>query len=147
MSEDKQKKTDDKSVKSDEELAAIKEAVREQAREDESPDAASFSLRRILAGEFLFAAMMRRHIGIILLIVAFIIVYISNRYSCQKALIEIDRLEKELVDAKYKALSSSSELTEMCRESKVIEMLRHSKDSMLTVPKQPPYVIKKKNDK
>lgn len=146
MSDDKPDKTGDKPAKSDEELAAIKEAVREQAREDENPDAASFSLRRILAGEFLFAAMMRRHIGVILLVVAFVIVYISNRYSCQKALLEIDRLEKELVDAKYKALSSSSELTEMCRESKVIEMVKHSKDSMLTVPKQPPYIIKKKND-
>lgn len=147
MSDDKQEKTGVKPDKSDEELAAIKEAVREQAREDESPDAASFSLRRILAGEFLFAAMMRRHIGLILIIVAFIIVYISNRYSCQNALIEIDRLEKELVDAKYKALSSSSELTEMCRESRVLEMLKHSKDSMLMVPKQPPYIIKKNNDK
>lgn len=120
----------------------LKEVMREQAREDENPNATAFSPRRILGGEFLNVVMMRKHIGVIILIVLFSIIYISNRYSCQRDMLEIDRLEKELKDAKYKALSSTSRLTEICRESNVIKMLEHSKDSMLQVAKQPPYIIK-----
>ncbi|MBR6493731.1 MAG: hypothetical protein IKT22_00455, partial [Prevotella sp.] len=57
-------------------------------------------------------------------------------------LITIDKLQKELKDAKYKALSSSSQLTEKTRESKVLEILQNNKDSVLKIPNQPPYVIR-----
>ena len=77
----------------------------------------------------------------LLLIVAFVIIYIANRYSCQKDMLEIDRLNSELIDAKYRALSSSSELTEKCRESNVLKMLKNNKDSLLRIPNQPPYII------
>ena len=100
---------------------SLKEVIQEQAREDEETLTSSITLRKILGGDFLTASMLRRQIGIILIIVAFVIVYISNRYSCQQNLLEIDKLNKELLDAKYKALSSSSMLTEKCRESKVPE--------------------------
>ena len=69
------------------------------------------------------------------------LIYVSNRYSCQQDMLEIDKLGKDLTDAKYKALASSSELTEMCRESNVLEMLKNNKDSMLKIPNQPPYII------
>ena len=41
----------------------------------------------------------------------------------------------------FKALASSSELTEMCRESNVLEMLKNNKDSILHIANQPPYII------
>jgi hypothetical protein len=85
--------------------------------------------------------MLRRQIGVILLCVFFIIIYISNRYSCQKKMLEIDKLNIELQDAKYKSLSSASELTERCRESNVLNMLKTNKDSLLKMPAQPPYII------
>jgi hypothetical protein len=53
----------------------------------------------------------------------------------------IDKLQKELKDAKYKALSSSSQLTERSRESKVLEILQNNKDSVLKIANQPPYII------
>ena len=56
-------------------------------------------------------------------------------------MLEIDRLNAELTDAKYKALSSSSELTEKCRESNVLDLLRNNKDSVLKIANQPPYII------
>lgn len=121
---------------------SLKEVIQEQAREDEETLTSSITLRKILGGDFLTASMLRRQIGIILIIVAFVIVYISNRYSCQQNLLEIDKLNKELLDAKYKALSSSSMLTEKCRESHVLEMLRNNKDSVLHIADQPPYIIK-----
>lgn len=120
---------------------ALKEAIQEQAREDEPTLTSNITLRKILGGDFLTASMIRRQIGIILIIVAFTIVYISNRYSCQHNLLEIDRLNKELQDAKYKALSSSSALTEKCRESHVLDMLKANNDSLLHIADQPPYII------
>jgi len=67
---------------------------------------------------------------------------VAIRYQCQQDLIQIDKMENELKDAKYKALSSSSTLTERCRESQVLKVLRQNNDSLLHVSDQPPYIIK-----
>lgn len=131
----------EESARGDEEVPSLQEAIKEQAREDEAAQSATFTLRRILGGDFLTTQMLRRQIGVILLCVVFIIIYISNRYSCQKKMLEIDRLNIELQDAKYKSLSSASELTERCRESNVLDMLKTNKDSLLKIPAQPPYII------
>ena len=61
--------------------------------------------------------------------------------SLRKILLKISKLEQELVDIKYKALSSSSNLTERCRESRLLEALRQGKDSVLQITNQPPYII------
>lgn len=127
--------------KAEKEKAELKEAIREQAIEGEQAQSSTFTLRRILGGEFLTARMLRRQIWVILLVAFFTMVYVSNRYSCQKDLIEINDLNDKLRDAKYKALATSSELTEMCRESNVLKMLQNNKDSVLHIATQPPYII------
>ena len=123
------------------EVPTFKSAIREQAREDEVPLSANHTLRKILGGDILSATKIRRQIGLILLIFAFIILYISNRYSCQKYMIEIDRLNTELKSAKYKALSSGSQLTQKTRGSRIMQVLKESKDSSLHIPQQPAYLI------
>lgn len=124
-----------------EESPSLKEVILEQAIEDEAPLSKTFTLRKILGGDILTTQAVRRQVWLLLLITLFVIIYISNRYSCQQDLITIDKLQKELKDAKYKALSSSSQLTEKTRESKVLEILQNNKDSVLKIPNQPPYVI------
>ena len=119
----------------------LRRIVQEQAREDELPLSTDFTLKKILGGEFLTAKLLRQQIWLVLLIVAFTIVYISNRYSCDQQRIEISKLTKELEEAKFKAMSSTSEFTEVSRESNVLEMLRKNKDSVLHIPTQPPYII------
>ncbi|MDO5446693.1 MAG: FtsL-like putative cell division protein [Prevotellaceae bacterium] len=101
----------------------------------------SLSLMRVLGGDILTARMIRSQIGLIMLIVALLIVYISNRYSSDQEIQEIDRLQSELVDAKYKALSSASLLTEKCRQSRVLELLKENNDTLLSIPDRPPYII------
>lgn len=120
---------------------SLSEVIREQATEDEAPQSRTFSLRKILGGDILSTSFMRRQIWLFLLIALFIVVYIANRYSCQQDIIEIDALQKELKDAKYKALSSNSKLTEESRQSNVLDMLKNNKDSTLKLPTQPPYII------
>lgn len=137
IQDDKKKPIDSKPL---EELT-LKEVIEETATEDEAPQSRMFSLRKILGGDILSAAIIRRQVWLILLIVFFMIIYVSNRYSCQQDIIEIDKLHQQLTDAKYKALSSESELTELSRESNVLEMLKDNKDSVLKIASQPPYFI------
>lgn len=125
----------------DDSAPTLKEVIQTQATEDESPQAFNFTLKKILGGDILTTQTIRHQIGVFLLITAFLMVYIANRYSVQHDLIEIDKLQNELQDAKYKALSSSSQLTEKSRESHVLELLKHNKDSVLKIASQPPYII------
>ena len=120
---------------------SLKAALAKQAIEEEASGSASFTLRKILGGDILTAQIIRKQIWLFILIVFFVIIYISNRYSIQKDLIELDQLQKELQDTKYKALSTSSQITEKSRESNVLDVLKHSKDSILHIATQPPYII------
>ena len=115
--------------------------IKETVKEEDPKLSSSLTLRTILGGDFLTAEMVRHQIWLIVLIVLFAIVYVAFRYQCQQDMIAIDKMEKELLDAKYKALSSSSTLTEKCRESHVMDALRNNKDSVLHIADQPPYII------
>nr|WP_314755224.1 FtsL-like putative cell division protein [uncultured Prevotella sp.] len=125
----------------EEESPSLKEVLIEQAIEGEAPASAKFTLKKVLGGDILSTKTIRDQIWVFLLIAVFMIGYIANRYRIQKNLLEIDRLNTMLQDAKYKALSSSSQLTEKSRESHVLDMLKNNKDSVLKIPSQPPYIV------
>ncbi len=124
-----------------EEGKSLADVIRERANEVERRPLGSLTLKSIVGGDILATTAVRKQIGVIMLIVLFMLVYISDRYSCQQSLIQIDKLNEELNDAKAKALSSSSKLTEKSRESRVLEMLQACKDSTLHISTQPPYII------
>jgi cell division protein FtsL len=132
--------TTDKTVE-DGSAESFLSVIKGHAEEGEKANVADLNLAKILGGDILNTTFIRRQIGVILIIFVFILIYISNRYSCQQNLIKIDQLTKDLQDAKYRALSSNSELTEQSRESKVLEKLKSNKDSVLHIPTQPPYII------
>ncbi len=117
------------------------EIIKQKAREEDPKLTPALTLRTILGGDFLTADMVRRQIWLFVLMVVFCIGYVAIRYQCQQDLLTIDKLEKQLLDAKYKALTSSSTLTEKCRESHVLDALKLNKDSLLHVADQPPYII------
>lgn len=133
--------TDNDTDNEREEGKSLADVIRERANEVERRPLASLTLKSIVGGDILATTAVRKQIGVILLIVFFMLVYISDRYSCQQSLIQIDKLNEELNDAKAKALSSSSKLTEKSRESRVLEMLQACKDSTLHISTQPPYII------
>ena len=118
------------------------EIIRASVTEEESRPASTLTLKKVIGGDILTAAMVRSQLWLFVLIVGFTIVYVAFRYQCQQDMILIDKLEKKLKDAKYRALASSSELTERCRESHVLELLKTNKDSTIQVADQPPYIIK-----
>ncbi len=120
----------------------LQDAIRSQAREDERPNAAAQSLKKILAGDFFTTEGVRAQLWLIILIVVFVIVYVAMRYNVQQDLIKIDNLKTELQNARYKATAAQSQLTEKSRESNVLELLKNGPDSMVHASKHPPYEIR-----
>ena len=115
--------------------------IEETATEEDPRPSQHLALRTILGGDLLSTQMVRSQIWLFVLVVVFTIIYVAFRYQCQQDLLTIDRMENELKDAKFKALSSSSTLTEKCRESHVLDQLKQSNDSLLHQADQPPYII------
>lgn len=131
----------EKSEKPESTLQETIQKIKDSAREEDPKPSAQLNLRTILGGDLLTTEMVRSQIWLFVLIVFFSIIYVAFRYQCQQDMLTIDRLENALKDAKYKALSSSSTLTEKCRESHVLDVLKQNKDSLLHQADQPPYII------
>lgn len=115
--------------------------IKDTASEEDPHPSSQLNLRTILGGDMLTAQIVRSQIWLFILIVGFTIVYVAFRYQCQQDMLNIDRLENQLKDAKFRALSSSSTLTEKCRESHVLDILKQNNDSLLHQADQPPYII------
>lgn len=128
-----------KSSKKQEELETTLQQIKESATEDDAPMGTK-TFRQIVGGDFLFS-LVRHHILLILFVVLFLVISIGVRYQCEQDLLEISQLEEKLEDAKYKSMASSSNLTELCRQSNVLRVLRESQDTLLQLSDQPPFII------
>lgn len=135
------KELDGKQNQADVRLQEALKKIEETATEEDPRPSQHLSLRTILGGELLSTEMVRSQIWLFVLIVVFTIVYVAFRYQCQQDMLTIDKMEEQLKDSKFKALSSSSTLTEKCRESHVLDILKQSNDSLLHQADQPPYII------
>ena len=118
----------------------IEDVIQREAKEEQDTSS-PFSISKTLGG-VIIARAVQKQVGLVLLISLFLIIYISNRYVCQKKLVEIDRLEKKLEAARYKATVCTSELTEKSRESNIMGLLYNYGDSTLAIPQDPPYLIR-----
>lgn len=136
MAEDKIEMEETKEGK----LSAL-EMLKKSVSEDDPKPSSQISLTKILGGDILNAELVRRQLWLIVIVVVFVIIYVASRYQCQQDMIRIANMETELKDAKYRALSISSKLTERCRESHVLELLKANNDSLLKASDQPPYII------
>jgi hypothetical protein len=114
--------------------------IKEQASEDDKAPTGTLTLRQIVGGDYLLT-LARHYVWLIMLVVVLTCVYVGVRYQCQQDVIKISNLERELVDAKFRAMSSSSNLTELCRQSNVLKVLSENEDNKLIMPEQPPYII------
>lgn len=129
-----------------EEMKPLQETGATTSPQEEKMEGAStnsgkkLTLKNIFLGDFLINDFLRRQAILLLLITIYTVIYISNRYSVQQEMIEIDRLRKELTDIKYDALTRSSELTERTRQSRIEEYVS-TEHSNLQTSTAPPYVI------
>ncbi|MDL2224387.1 hypothetical protein LJB92_03640 [Bacteroidales bacterium OttesenSCG-928-M06] len=98
--------------------------------------------RYIIGGEILTEDFVIKQSKLIILIVILFIIFISNGYSCQKKLTQIEDLKAELHDVKYQNLVIATQLTSSSRQSQV-EVLLAQKGIDLQGPRTPAYEIKK----
>lgn len=111
--------------------------------EDAAPAPRSLSsslMLKALHGRVLSMDFFRRHWLAVLGIVAMLMIYITNRYTCQTQMETIQRLERELEVAKTERIREKSAYMSRIRESKMqqkVDSLRLN----LTVQEQPPFRI------
>ena len=110
--------------------------------EEDAPLSRNRSLKDIVIGDFLGTDLVRRQIGLVLLIAVFMFISVAERHSYQKYMVEIDKMEDVLVDARFRALSSKSDLTEHTRQSRILDMLKANSDSLMEIADTPPFMIK-----
>ena len=112
-------------------------------RQTEAPEK-EFGIKQILKGEDpRIAAFLRRQVPLIILWIVLIFIYIGNRYDCQCDLVRIEKLKKELLDVRYQALNTASDVSAKSKPS-YIEKAVGSGNSGLQSAVQPPYRIKLK---
>lgn len=73
-----------------------------------------------------FLSFLQRNWFFVLLITIFFIIYVNMGYHHRNLIIENDKLNKELLDRRYKALTRSSELRERTLGSKIESQLQDS---------------------
>lgn len=117
--------------------AKAREAFRQLTAIDEEGEP-GMSLRTILGGDILGGRWFRRQIGYVMLLAVLAIIYVSNRYACQREEIRRDDLADTLVDRKFKALTISSRLTEYSMRSNVEE---HLSDTTLKTSTKSSYYL------
>lgn len=78
---------------------------------------------------------------LIIIILIGVFIYITNGYKAQMEMMEESALEAELKDWRYRSVTRVSELTLLCRQSLLEQMLREQGDSTLQPNKTAPYVI------
>ena len=107
--------------------------------EEKAPDIKH--LKDIMQAMSIDGQWFKRQIGVIFMIVAGIILYITFRYQAQQEMIEEDMLRKELLDWKYRSMTRNSELTLRTRQSQLENMLRANGDSTLKSSNVPPFTL------
>lgn len=140
MSKESGKKETDE-IQEDESVEKVIATLDEQLSQKEGAET-PLTLRSIMGGDFLTSRFLRRQTGLIVLVTCFMIVYIYNGYSSKKQQIQIARLKTELDDARYNAITRSSELLEKSRQSRVEQYIRENEDSSIQTATTPPFLIK-----
>ena len=100
---------------------------------------------RALHGRILSVDFFRRNWLVVLGAVAMLMLYMSNRYTCQTQMERIQQLEKDLEVAKTERIRAKSTYMSRIRESQ----MQHMVDSMrlgITVQDQPPYTLRRGDD-
>ena len=124
---------------------------RRQAQADDAIDAGGGNSRktqdtfllRTLHGRIISIDFFRRNWWVVLGVVVMLMVYITNRYTCQTQMERIRTLERELEVAKAERVRAKSAYMSKIRESSIQEMV----DSLglgITVQEQPPYRLSRK---
>jgi hypothetical protein len=113
---------------------------------EEFKELKGISFKEFLHGRFLSEKRIGQHWGFLAFIVFLGVLYIGNRYQMEHLLERQATLSKELKELKYEAITTSSELMNMSKQSEVMERV-HKAGIDLEVLKTPPRKLKVKKIK
>lgn len=99
------------------------------------------SIKSVIHGDFLIGDFFIRNVPLFFVLALMALFYVSNRYQYEQKIIEKLKLQQELQTKKFKALTRSAELMDKSRQSKIEEYIKQN-GSDLTIPTNPPYIIK-----
>lgn len=102
------------------------------------------SFKEFLHGRFLAGNNLGQHWSYLAFIVFLGVLYIGNRYQMEHLLDRQANLLKDLKELKYEAITTSSELMNMSKQSEVMERV-HEAGIELEVLKNPPRKLKVKS--
>ena len=109
----------------------------------EFTDFTSGSIRDVFTGNIFRKDFLKRQVPLCFLIVFFIFCHIGLRYSCEDKILQIEKAKIELEDVKFDAMTRSSDLLGLGKQSRV-QQLVWRKDTTVLPSQTPPIVIKKK---
>ena len=98
------------------------------------------SFVHVFGGSVLTEDFFLRNMRFILVLVVVVILFISHRYTMLQGMSDIERLQQELKDVKYEALTISSSLTEASRQGEIERRVEEA-GLDLKVTNEPVYYI------
>ncbi len=100
------------------------------------------SFFHVFGGDILTESFIVNNLRFFVVLLIIVFVFISHRYTYLRKMSEIERLQRELRDVKYEALTISSSLTEASRQTE-IEKLIEIYGLEIKISNEPIYYIKK----
>lgn len=97
----------------------------------------------VFGGSVLTEDFLLKNMRFIVTVLIIIFIFIGHRYTVLQKIAEIEKLERELKDAKYEALTISADLTKASRLTE-IERLIEEEGLELKISNEPVYRIRKK---
>ncbi len=101
-----------------------------------------YSIKNIFGGDILVENFFIKQLRLIILIVIFLLIFISNRYSMIKKVVEIEELKRELTDIRFDNQTISTELIRYTRPAQIEQMLKERGIELID-PVEPAYEISK----
>lgn len=95
----------------------------------------------VFGGSVLTENFFLRNMRFILMLVLVMILFISHRYTVLQGMSDIERLQQQLKDVKYEALTISSSLTEASRQGEIERRIEEA-GLDLKISNEPIYFIK-----
>lgn len=109
-------------------------------RQTEAPENL-LNWKQIIKGEDpRIGAFLRRQLPFLFLILFLILLYIGNRYDSQCDLARIEKLKAELVDIRYQALNTTSDVSAKSKPSYIEQTVGNGKNGLHS-SEQSPYRI------
>ena len=86
----------------------------------------NLSLRDLINGRILTRSLVAKQMPFIVFIAFFGFLYIGNHYRTEELMREVASLNKELKELRYEAITTSSELMYMSKQSEVLKKIKAS---------------------